>query len=552
MTDAQTDIYRIGPWRFYPARNVLSKDGEARRLENRTSRALLLLCRNGGEPVSRTDLIDEIWEGRSVSANSVAIVISDLRKALDDTAKSPRYIETVAKRGYRLKDVSRASPPAAGHRQSPFRIGSMAMAGLAALVLVLFFTLTGAEDDPLVFAMTDIRNRTAEERLDPSAIALSELAATYLSQYPDTALVRHRWNFDAPDPSRGLYDHFGAGVRVLHVGGNLVRDGEDPVLTLYANVPMVDEVVWSQAFPLADTGFTATVQQALAAMMASLGRDEPNDGSYQLAGLGSAQAEQTFWQAAYYANLTRNTGHGAAGDILARSDNGLPDEARQLLLAKVRVDTPLPEAETLSRALRADLLLLEAQSALWRDGDAGAAGVLAGRAFALRPGDAQARGMAALLGALVDGGSGAVRLAEQAVAQEPLLNRHKAALALARAIAGEEEAAGSILSGLGPENAREAALAAFAYQILGHDDLALKSWRDWLALQDGGSPAAQAMDPPASYEDLLAAAGRVTRADAIMLWQVLAGAAVPADAPQTGLMGVACSPALAARLGLSC
>src|SRR5438270_13793337 len=43
-----------------------------------------------------------LWPGVIVGEDSLARTVSKLRQALGDDAKAPRYIETIAKRGYRL------------------------------------------------------------------------------------------------------------------------------------------------------------------------------------------------------------------------------------------------------------------------------------------------------------------------------------------------------------------------------------------------------------------------------------------------------------------
>ena len=94
--------HSIGDWSFEPEANELRRGDERRRLEHRAARTLELLCSRAGEVITPDDILARVWKGRAISANSVPVVISDLRQALEDDARRPRYIETVAKRGYRL------------------------------------------------------------------------------------------------------------------------------------------------------------------------------------------------------------------------------------------------------------------------------------------------------------------------------------------------------------------------------------------------------------------------------------------------------------------
>ena len=94
--------YRIGDWTFRAGENELVRGGERRRLEDRAARTLELLCRRAGEAVGQDEIIAEVWNGRSQSPNSIPVVIGQLRRALGDDARNPRFIETLPKRGYRL------------------------------------------------------------------------------------------------------------------------------------------------------------------------------------------------------------------------------------------------------------------------------------------------------------------------------------------------------------------------------------------------------------------------------------------------------------------
>lgn len=54
--------------------------------------------------VSRDEIKKKLWPNDTVVEfdHSIHTAIKKLRKALGDSADSPRYIETVARRGYRL------------------------------------------------------------------------------------------------------------------------------------------------------------------------------------------------------------------------------------------------------------------------------------------------------------------------------------------------------------------------------------------------------------------------------------------------------------------
>jgi DNA-binding winged helix-turn-helix (wHTH) protein len=61
---------------------------------------LLYLVNHPGQLVTKAALLDAVWAGVMVGDSMPAICVTELRKALGDEAKTPRFIETVHGRGY--------------------------------------------------------------------------------------------------------------------------------------------------------------------------------------------------------------------------------------------------------------------------------------------------------------------------------------------------------------------------------------------------------------------------------------------------------------------
>lgn len=60
------------------------------------------LASQAGNLVSKSALFDTVWAGTVVSDGALSVCIGELRRALGDNARKPRYIETVHRRGYRF------------------------------------------------------------------------------------------------------------------------------------------------------------------------------------------------------------------------------------------------------------------------------------------------------------------------------------------------------------------------------------------------------------------------------------------------------------------
>ena len=94
--------FRVGDWTAIPARRLLRGPDEERVLEPRVMDLLICLARHAGDVVSGDQLVEEVWHGTIVSDSPIYQTLAKLRKALGDDRHHPQYIETIAKRGYRL------------------------------------------------------------------------------------------------------------------------------------------------------------------------------------------------------------------------------------------------------------------------------------------------------------------------------------------------------------------------------------------------------------------------------------------------------------------
>jgi DNA-binding winged helix-turn-helix (wHTH) protein len=174
--ERQVGARRIGAWKFAPATGELRQGAERRRLEPRAARVLELLCEAEGEVVAQDELIRRVWAGRSLSENSVAVVIGQLRRALGDDAREPRLIETIPKRGYRLVQGG----DVAGERHAARRL----WIGLqvAALIAGTFAALALRPALAPEVAVADVANQTGDPAYDPLARATSELMVADLGE----------------------------------------------------------------------------------------------------------------------------------------------------------------------------------------------------------------------------------------------------------------------------------------------------------------------------------------------------------------------------------
>ena len=104
---------RFGTFELDPCSGELNRNGRRVRLQDQPARALCLLVSRPGQLVTREELRHALWTADTFLDFDTAlnIVITKVRHALGDVAESPRYIETVPKRGYRSQGPHSLAQP---------------------------------------------------------------------------------------------------------------------------------------------------------------------------------------------------------------------------------------------------------------------------------------------------------------------------------------------------------------------------------------------------------------------------------------------------------
>src|SRR5262245_24864836 len=112
-TDRRLSRYAFGDYVVDTKAFRASRRGADLHLAPKAFDVLVYLLDRPGELVTKQELIDAVWEGAAVTDNAITRVVAQLRRALDDPADQPRYIETIPRRGYRF--LLPPSVPEDGH-----------------------------------------------------------------------------------------------------------------------------------------------------------------------------------------------------------------------------------------------------------------------------------------------------------------------------------------------------------------------------------------------------------------------------------------------------
>jgi len=206
-------LYRFGP---FVADRTAYRVREGDRVLELTPKLLDLLFHLLDRPatlVTREALLDAVWPGANVTDNAVAQAISELRDALDDDPSAPRYIRTVARRGYRfVATVERETPSAVDANPGAPRIAA-----------------------PVAIAVLDFANVAGDPDIAWLGKGIAETVTSDLAAR-STMRVVDRWRVvDAQHRTDGTLSQMAAALGVARVvTGSYQRNG--PALRITARI----------------------------------------------------------------------------------------------------------------------------------------------------------------------------------------------------------------------------------------------------------------------------------------------------------------------------
>ncbi|MGP0017151.1 MAG: winged helix-turn-helix domain-containing protein [Candidatus Sulfotelmatobacter sp.] len=104
MPQNRARITRFGVFELDLSAGELRKSGVKLRLQGQPFQVLALLLERAGDVVTREELQQKLWPSDTFVDfdHSLNTAVNKVREALGDSASSPRYVETLARRGYRF------------------------------------------------------------------------------------------------------------------------------------------------------------------------------------------------------------------------------------------------------------------------------------------------------------------------------------------------------------------------------------------------------------------------------------------------------------------
>lgn len=127
MSPPPAPALQFGPYTLDATQAQLTRDGTRIALRPKAFELLVVLANRPGQLVTKDELLDAVWGRRFITEGVIKSVVGELRTALDDDPKQPRWIETVPRRGYRFAGtVMPAGSSSTGAQPSAVRPDSAA------------------------------------------------------------------------------------------------------------------------------------------------------------------------------------------------------------------------------------------------------------------------------------------------------------------------------------------------------------------------------------------------------------------------------------------
>jgi TolB-like protein/DNA-binding winged helix-turn-helix (wHTH) protein/Tfp pilus assembly protein PilF len=289
MTAGVNDPLRIGDWLADPRDDSLTRGAERVKVEPRTMRLLMRLAQAPGTVLSQDELLESVWAGLVVSPASIYQSMSQLRKVLGDGDDPPRYIETVARKGYRLvAPVSAVSgplpaaspevtaPPREPHQapdvnRRPAQLGWIALAALSAVAVMAavwrFAPSPPFGPEAVSIAVLPFTDMTAGRSEQAFCDGLTEETSNWLAQIPTLRVVARTSAFSYRDRGADVRE-IGRELNISHVlEGSLRRSGDRMRITVQLIDTRNGYHLWSGSYDV-EAGDVLNVQEEVARAVA--------------------------------------------------------------------------------------------------------------------------------------------------------------------------------------------------------------------------------------------------------------------------------------------
>ncbi len=253
MSDRTTFI--LGDWAVDPDRSALVRDGREKRVKPKSMDVLIALAQADGAVVSRQALFDTVWPNSEVTDDVLTHCIVELRKAFDDSAREPAYIETIPKKGFRLIPAVRYAESEVAELESGAPARRWKLAALTAVSAIVIAGLTIAllpdsdvDDRPNSVAVLPFVDMSEAKNQEYFADGMTEELINELVKLDGLVVTGRTSSFYFKGRNEDIRS-IGEQLNVEHILEGSVRLSDD-MLRITAQLVSVDDGfhLWSETY----------------------------------------------------------------------------------------------------------------------------------------------------------------------------------------------------------------------------------------------------------------------------------------------------------------
>ncbi|MCI0698930.1 winged helix-turn-helix domain-containing protein [candidate division KSB1 bacterium] len=106
--------FQLHEWLVKPHANELVGQNQTLKLDHKVMQLLVYFAQNPDKDLSKEEILKAVWGEGVFSEEVLTVAVSSLRKSLGDDSRSPKYVKTIPRYGYRLLMSPAALPASAG------------------------------------------------------------------------------------------------------------------------------------------------------------------------------------------------------------------------------------------------------------------------------------------------------------------------------------------------------------------------------------------------------------------------------------------------------
>lgn len=229
---------------------LVGPDGPVK-IGHKAYRVLLALIEQDGRLLTKEALFSSVWDGTIVSESALTSVIKELRRALSDGSRKPRFIESVYGRGYRfLAPVETLASPSGPIAAAP-PAKTQAVADAAA----------AARTQPPVVVVAPFEDASVHEEYPHCAAQLREEVLSGLARFREIQLVTEE---DSESPAIA-----NLGRRGYRLAATLWPDSDGVRVVARAARTSDGRVIWAETLSLSREGTAAGVERIVRRIVGS-------------------------------------------------------------------------------------------------------------------------------------------------------------------------------------------------------------------------------------------------------------------------------------------